>query len=112
MLALTLGLHWTVLQSVAWMGMLVNYSAEGSFSEAVVKTFDGNHPCQLCVVVDEGKKSEREHKQLKSLDKADWELSETVVLLYRPAFSLGRIPANLPPDSLSVPPPGPPPRLA
>lgn len=41
MLALTLGLHWTVLQSAAWVSMLVNYSAESSFTEAVVKTFDG-----------------------------------------------------------------------
>jgi hypothetical protein len=112
MLALTLGLHWTVLQSVAWMGMLVSYSAESSFSEAVSKTFDGKHPCQICVVVDEGKKAEREQQQLKSVDKADWLLTDCAFVLDRPPFRLTPRLDVLEPPSFGSSPPGPPPRRA
>ena len=58
-LAFTIGLHWGFLQSVAWMGMVVNYSRDGSFVTAVEKTFDGEHPCALCKVIAKGKKSEK-----------------------------------------------------
>lgn len=112
MLALTLGLHWTVLQSVAWVSMLVNYSAESSFAEAVVKTFDGKHPCQICVAVDAGKKSEREQQKLKSLDKADWLIPETALALFRPASKPVAIPEELSLLSFVTSPPTPPPRLA
>ena len=112
MLALTLGLHWTVLQSVAWVSMLVNYSAESSFAEAVVKTFDGKHRCQICVAVDEGKQSEREQQKLKSLDKADWLFTECAVVLIRPGFTLAPVPGTLQLDSFGTSPPTPPPRTA
>ena len=58
-LCLSMGLHWAVLQSAAWMGMVVQYSRGSTVSEAIQKTFDGNHPCKLCKIVREGKKSER-----------------------------------------------------
>jgi hypothetical protein len=60
MLSLALGLHWTLLQSVAWIGMLASYSSQASWSEAVRMTFDGQHPCSLCKQVAAGKKSERD----------------------------------------------------
>lgn len=53
-LVLSLGLHWTVLQSAAWVGMIVSYSQEGSLGEALEKTFDGEHPCELCRMIDRG----------------------------------------------------------
>jgi hypothetical protein len=110
MLALTLGLHWTVLQSVAWMTMLVNYTVESSFGEAVAKTFDGRHPCKLCIAVNEGKQSEREQKQLKSLDKADWILVSEAIVLAPPDFDFPRPQVLGVPDSCPLPPPTPPPR--
>jgi hypothetical protein len=61
-LCLSLGLHWAVLQSVAWTGMLVDYSRSGAISEAIQKTFDGRHPCKLCKLVSEGKKSEKKQE--------------------------------------------------
>ena len=43
------GGHWAVLQSVAWAGMLADYTrASGSVATAVGQTFDGEHPCALC----------------------------------------------------------------
>ena len=57
-LVLSLGLHWAVLQTIAWTGMLVNYSCQGSFTEALGKTFDGKHPCCLCNAIQKGRASE------------------------------------------------------
>ena len=53
------GGHWLALQSLAWTEMLVKYSHEAQLAEAVAKTFDGQHPCALCVSIEQGKKSER-----------------------------------------------------
>jgi hypothetical protein len=58
-LACSIGLHWGFLQSVAWMGMVVNYSKTGTVGEALVKTFDGKHPCALCKAISTTKKSEK-----------------------------------------------------
>jgi len=58
MLSLTLGLHWTLLQSVAWVGMIAGYSRQGSLQQAVARTFDGKHPCPLCKLIRAGKNSE------------------------------------------------------
>lgn len=38
--------------------MLIAFSSEASFSEAVGKTFDGDHPCELCKLVKKSKKEE------------------------------------------------------
>jgi hypothetical protein len=56
-LSLSLSLHWTVLQSVAWMSMFVQYSQDG-LPKALTKTFDGKHPCDLCKMVQKGKQTE------------------------------------------------------
>lgn len=67
-LVLSLGLHWALLQTVAWTGMLVSFSRDGSFVEAVNKTFDGNHPCSLCKAIAKGRAAEKqqEQKQIKT----------------------------------------------
>lgn len=58
-ICLALGLQWFVLQSVAWTTMLVKYSAQTSITEAFAKTFDGNHPCSLCLAVHKAKGADR-----------------------------------------------------
>jgi hypothetical protein len=70
-LCVTLGFHWGLLQSVAWVGMIVNYSRQGSFSEAVGKTFDGQHPCPLCKLVRAGKTSEKKPEAQQNTKKLD-----------------------------------------
>jgi hypothetical protein len=37
-----------LLQGVAWVTMVHDFSKSGSLSQAVEKTFDGQHPCPLC----------------------------------------------------------------
>jgi len=63
LLVLSLGLHWAFLQTVAWTGMLVSYAQQGTFAEAVSKTFDGEHPCTMCKVVQQGRAAERQQEQ-------------------------------------------------
>jgi hypothetical protein len=57
-LVLSIGGHWAFLQSVAWVGMAVDYSKDTSLSQALEKTFDGHHLCKLCKIVRAGKKAE------------------------------------------------------
>ena len=58
-LAGSIGLHWTILQMVAWTGMVVAYSQHASIGEALAKTFDGKHPCNLCNSISKARKSEK-----------------------------------------------------
>jgi hypothetical protein len=52
------GGHWLILQSMAWGGMMVEYSRTAGLTVAVEKTFDGQHPCGLCKVIQKSKGSE------------------------------------------------------
>lgn len=72
-LVLSLGLHWALLQTVAWTGMIVSYSLEENLSGAVAKTFDGQHPCCMCKAIQKGKSEERKRddQQLVSKGKLD-----------------------------------------
>ena len=45
--------------------MLVRYSDHATFSQAWTKTFSGKHPCRLCKLVKEGRKSEEKQETLK-----------------------------------------------
>src|SRR6188768_265499 len=63
------GGHWAILQTVAWGGMLLNYSKEaGSIVTGAEKTFSGQYPCEMCRKVVEGKKKE---EQLPVADKVN-----------------------------------------
>lgn len=70
-LTFSLRAHWLALQTVAWFGMVVNYSQTAPLHEAFTKTFDGKHPCQLCKLVREGKAKEQKQDVLKTLTKFD-----------------------------------------
>ena len=58
-LAFTLGLHWVMLQSLAWVSMTISYTGEASVYAAVKKALDTKTTCVLCRVVDAGKKAEQ-----------------------------------------------------
>lgn len=110
MLLCTVGAHWTILQSVAWMRMAVTFSQDASLAEALVKTFDGKHPCDLCKLVQQGKKSEQRQDSQKSQTKIDVFLVSGQESLSAPLMEpLPRLIDRLP-DLSSQPPPSPPPR--
>ena len=73
LVCLSLGMHWALLQSIAWTGMLISFASEGAMIEAVEKTFDGQHGCPLCEKVKEGRDSDQKHPQQtgQSLKKMD-----------------------------------------
>jgi hypothetical protein len=62
------GGHWAILQTGAWMGMIVAYSKDGDVPTAISKTFDGKHPCALCCVVHEGRKQEEKKAPVLQLE--------------------------------------------
>lgn len=83
-LVLTLGLHWALLQTMAWTGMIISYSRDASLSEAVSKTFDGQHPCCMCKAIKQAR-AEEKHQQQKQESKPDGKIK---LALPEIAFSL------------------------
>ena len=109
-LVTTTGLHWAVLQSVAWTTMLADNLRTQSLTEAVTHTFDGNHPCCLCKAIAAGRKSEQKKEFTAPLQKLEFPpVKENFVLIAPSSFQL--LPqANTFADSLTQKPPTPPPR--
>ena len=112
-LVLSLGLHWTVLQSAAWVGMVVAYSKDASFGEALEKTFDGEHPCALCKMVETGSQSDDENdKQTASakIKKLDLMLAAIETLVVPAPDAPDYLPLMQRPVTKEYSPPVPPPR--
>ena len=111
-LACSIGLHWGFLQSVAWVGMVVSYSQDGSVGEALAKTFDGKHPCALCKAIAAGKKSEKKSEFPVAGKKFEFSYSATVFVFSAPTHFWKAAGLEVGADSLSHAPPVPPPKLA
>ena len=80
-----------ILQITAWVGMIPAYTlSTGSFIEAVKETFDGEHPCSLCIVVQELNESEQEHSSVppKQTFKSEFELKDLPVQNFMPTPDL------------------------
>ena len=54
-----MGGHWAILQTTAWVGMLVKYSESEGVEAGISKTFDGKHPCDLCLSIAKNKQTEK-----------------------------------------------------
>src|SRR5579872_4487630 len=89
LLVVSIGGPWPVLQSIAWAGMLIEYSRDGSVVEAVSKTFDGKHPCNLCKSIAAGKKTEQKKAPCQKSKKLEFPpVREDVVLTTTLRFEL------------------------
>lgn len=44
-------LHLPVMQVIAWTGMIIRYSEKAEIGDALRKTFDGDHPCPMCLAI-------------------------------------------------------------
>ena len=109
-LVATLGLHWTLLQTVAWTAMLAGNLHSASLHEALVNTFDGRHPCCLCKAIASGKKSEKKNEFTPQTQKLEFPpVKENPVLIVPSNFQLMPL-VNSFADSLTQKPPTPPPR--
>jgi len=55
---LNCGGHWYVLQGVAWVNMIRDYSQMVPLTQAVAMTFSGEYPCPICKAIAKEKKAE------------------------------------------------------
>lgn len=111
-LTISLGAHWMFLQSVAWVGMVANYSQTAPFTQALSKTFDGRHPCKLCKLVQQGKAAEKKQDTQKPKIKIECVLLSEKVLPPPPPFEVLAFPAPESLDKRRDSPPTPPPKRA
>ena len=109
-LAVSIGLHWSLLQSVAWVGMVVNYSQSNGLGKALEQTFDGKHPCALCKAIDEGKKSEKKPDPGPLTKQFEFSYSPSRFVFTAPTSYWEVDWPERAPNSLSLTPPAPPPR--
>ena len=70
-----------MLQTVAWASMIVEYSHGAAVSDAVQKTFDGQHPCQICKAIEKSRQSDKKNETVQSVKKIEFfdELREKFV---------------------------------
>lgn len=92
-LVTSVGLHWAVLQSAAWVSMMVSYSKNATVVEALEKTFDGEHPCSLCKMVEKGTSTDYSGNQDKSRQEAASKIHKIDFMLTTA-------------DAVAMPPPG------
>ena len=82
LVAMILGMtggHWAVLQTVAWTKMIVVYSRASSIQVAVVQTFDGQHPCKMCKLIQKAKQSSKQQELQQPTVKRDVAFCEDYV---------------------------------
>lgn len=74
-----MGGHLALLQTIAWGTMILSFSDKGSLEEAVGKTFDGEHPCELCKLVKETKREEEKKPVMLAVKKQDVVLASSIM---------------------------------
>ena len=112
-LSFSIGLQWAVMQSAAWVGMVITYSQSETFGAALTKTFDGKHPCSLCKVAQSGESSQKKQNTLHRVLKFELSITEN-----EPFISLTLVMQRMTAvgsetwKDLELSPPTPPPRMA
>ena len=109
-LASSIGLHWTFLQALAWAGMIVTYSQEEPLGKAVVKTFDGEHPCKLCKQIAKSQQNEEKSDLKFELKKWEFPYAPIAFIFSAPSFFWEPRSPDDRADLLTHSPPVPPPR--
>lgn len=91
--------------------MLADNLQSCSLHDAVVKTFDGRHPCPLCKAVAAGKKSEKKNEFTLQTQKFEFpEAKENLALIAPSQFQFLLMANHVFAESLTHKPPTPPPR--
>ena len=62
------GGHWALLQTGAWLGMIVQYSQQAGINTGLTETFDGDHPCPICRVIKDARKQEQKKAPLLQME--------------------------------------------
>ncbi len=90
--------------------MLVANVRHSALTEAVAKTFDGSHPCDLCHFVSTGKKSEKKSDVLPASAKMDLFCTQAAVALPPASVDYEYVVCHAVGQALTLAPPTPPPR--
>ena len=53
-----------LLQTSAWVGMIIQYSQGAGLKAGLAQTFDGEHPCWVCKAIQDVKKQEQKKAPL------------------------------------------------
>lgn len=106
----TLCAHWALLQTVAWTTMLADNLQSFSLRTAMMRTFDGDHPCCLCKAIAAAKKSQQKDQFSVQKQKLDFTPTEDAVALIAPSQFNPFAPADSCAESFFQKPPTPPPR--
>jgi hypothetical protein len=111
----SVGLHWSAVQVVGWVGMAFEFSRTRAVADALEMTFDGKHPCDLCKLVqnqgplseDDPQSPPKSKSELKLLVAAIWEnpLGSLMVTSLIVAFPAEPALASLARERPPVPPP-------
>jgi hypothetical protein len=106
----SLGGHWYLLQGIAWVNMVREYSQIVPFTTAVGMTLSGQYPCPICKAIAEKKNSEQEKNLV--FDKYDKKfcLPVAVTLTAPKVAEFSYLPMTTSLRPWSEPPPTPPPR--
>jgi hypothetical protein len=108
-----LGGHWAVLQTGAWMGMIVQYSQQAGLKAGLARTFDGEHPCAVCKAIQDGKKHEQKKAPLLRADlKQDYLAPRNRFQIYQGWVAVKYPSASARLEGLAFEPAVPPPRSA
>ena len=81
----SIGGHWALLQSVAWTRMIIERAQTESFAAAVQTTLDGEHPCNLCKRITEGKQNERQPQKSPLTAKVDLVCERRIIAIAPPS---------------------------
>lgn len=114
-LAVTHGVHLPLWQAVAWSSMLVSYSRDRSLGDAVAMTFDGEHPCPMCVAIENAQVETAGHDQADGIEQRTHRevpgITAALVMLTMPPVSTSSRPCPdaVLPAPVYFPPPSPPP---
>jgi hypothetical protein len=110
-LASSIGWHWAFLQAVAWAGMVISYSHQGPVADAVVKTFDGHHPCSLCKQIEKSKRTEKKANYNFEFGTLKFPYAPVAFIFTRPALFQKILSVDPDATLLTQAPPVPPPRI-
>jgi hypothetical protein len=106
------GGQWYVLQGIAWIKMIHDYSQMVPLAQAVSMTFSGQYPCEICKAISE--KQQSQDNKICSLEKFEKKFFPPVAAMSaRPSVATIQFPSR---DFFlrfrSEAPPTPPPRLS
>lgn len=79
------GGQWAIMQSVAWATMLASNARTECLSTAIAKTFDGHHPCPICLQIAKSRQSEKKSEAQPSLRRLEFSLERSVFVVSPPA---------------------------